>query len=97
MKQKLDHSDGKSGYAFNTLWQEITNGVGVMCDAIVNGLSVTEKTQQLRDYYDIQGRLNWSENILTKKSSNTGMYMFGVLCFALLIILVVLATKKKQA
>ena len=69
--------DKSTGYEFGTLWQEITNAVGIVGNTIVNGLQVTEKTEQLHDYYDIQGRLDWSTNILSKKQSNTGFYIIG--------------------
>lgn len=69
--------DKSTGYEFGTLWQEITNAVGIVGNTIVNGLQVTEKTEQLHDYYNIQGRLDWSTNVLSNKQSNTGFYIIG--------------------
>lgn len=92
---KLDKAD--SGYAFGTLWQEATNAMGNLFSSITNWTATRQKTQQLYDYENIQGRLNWSESVLKDKQSNTGFYIIGgLLLIGLLGGIIYLGAKKKK-
>lgn len=84
-----------SGYAFKTLWQEITNGIGEVGKTITDGLQVTEKTEQLNDYEDILGRLNWSEKVIGNKQSNTGFYIIGSAILLAIVGLIIYIVIKK--
>lgn len=79
----------EGGYAFNTLWQEITNGVGHITSAIVNGLQVTERTKQIKEFLKFKNQeiMNeWSLNLIstTKGKGDAGFYIAMILLVVLL-------------
>lgn len=100
-KKHINHADGgnSSPYTFGTLWQEITNGISSFGNTIVNGLQVTEKTEQLRDLYDIKGRQDWSVQVLetTKPNNTPGTFIMGTVVIAIIIVLVVIAVKQLKS
>ena len=74
------------GYEFGTLWQEITNGIGHMTSAIVNGLQVTERTKQLKAFFGLKSEELYNEREKERygylsdlqkntKGSNTSFYL----------------------
>ena len=83
---KLDHAEG--GYAFGTLWQEATNAVGHVVNGIVNGLQVTERTKQIKEYFNFkkeEDRHNYLSNLAYGgQKSDAGFYIVVVLIFAAL-------------
>lgn len=88
---------GEGGYAFNTLWQEITNGISSIGNTIVNGLQVTEKTKQLQDLYDIKGRQDWSIDVLkTTKPSNSNSIILAFVAVAVLATVAFIAIKNQK-
>ena len=102
---KLNRADGaaassEGGYEFGTLWQEITNGIGHMTTAIVNGLQVTERTKQLEAYLGLQKQSEkhqYHKDIINSQNdSNTGFYIIGALFFAAVITGLVFAVKYKK-
>lgn len=107
-KKHINRADGANAstladavegpYAFKTLWQELTNTVGVVGNTIINGIQVTEKTQQMKDLYDIKGRQDWSlDYIEATKSNNTGTTaIFALVIAAALGALIYVAVKKQS-
>ena len=88
---------GEGGYAFKTLWQEITNGISAIGNTVVNGLQVTEKTKQLHDLYDIKGRQDWSIDVLnTTKPNNSSSIIFAFVAVAVLAIVAFIAIKNQK-
>ena len=80
---RADGSDA-SPYAFSMLWQEITNGVGLIMGNITSMVQAKEKTKQLRDLLDIGERLNWSGSVLSQRQSNNGFYVVGAILLIIL-------------
>lgn len=88
---------GEGTYAFKTLWQEITNGISSIGNTIVNGLQVTEKTEQLHDLYDIKGRQDWSLEYIEKTKGNSiTTILFAIIVLALIIGVIILAVNKQK-
>ena len=95
----MSGSSGEGPYAFKTLWQEITNGISAIGNTIINGLQVTEKTDQLHDLYDVKGRQDWSVDVLNAtKPNNTGSNILFVIviCVALGALVYVAINKQKK-
>ena len=84
-RHKLNHADGVNldAYSFGTLWQEITNGVGHITTSIVNGLQVTERTKQLREYFSLKKEEDRHDYLKTLayggQKSDAGFYIIIVL------------------
>lgn len=95
---KLDHAEG--GYAFGTLWQEATNAVGHVVNGIVNGLQVTERTKQIKEYFNFkkeEDRHNFLNNLAYGgQKSDAGFYIVVVLIIAALGSGLFMAVKFKQ-
>lgn len=95
---KLDHAEG--GYAFGTLWQEATNAVGHVVNGIVNGLQVTERTKQVKEYFGFkkeEDRHNFLNNLAYGgQKSDAGFYIVVVLIIAALGCGLFMAVKFKQ-
>lgn len=91
-KHILDHADGaaaassagEGGYAFSMLWQEITNGLGVIMGNATSMVQAVQKTKQLRDLLDIGERLNWSNSVLSQRQSNAGFYAVAAILLIIL-------------
>ena len=93
LKHRLNRADGESmggeGYAFGTLWQEATNAVGHVVNGVVNGLQVTERTKQLKEYYGLKRQEEnhaFLQSVSSggRNSSDIGFYFVVILFIAVL-------------
>lgn len=91
-------SGGNGGYAFKTLWQEATNAFISNMEVIKAGILGKQRTDQLRDLYDIKGRQDWSISYINQtKGSSMPSILFALVVIALIVAVIFIAVKQKKA
>lgn len=72
------------------------DAIGSIGDTITKGLEVTEATKQQHDLFDLKERIQWSENVLKNKQTNTGFYIVISIIFVAMLAFLFLIVKNKK-